>query len=75
MHPLNDYETLRRGREELLRQAEYQRMVRAATRKQWRQRKFFSEFANWLGTHLVSWGHRLEQLGVSKQGKRPVSVH
>ena len=75
MHPMNNYETLRRGREELLRQAESERMARAATRKQRRQRKFSREFANWLGAHLVSWGHRSEQLGVSEQGKRPVSVH
>ncbi len=74
MHPMNNYETLQRGREELLRQAERERMARAATVKQWRQRKFSREFANWLGIHLVSWGHRLEQLGVSEQGKRPVSV-
>ena len=75
MHPLTNYETLQRGREEILRQAERERMARAATRKQRRQRKYSLEFANWLGVHLVSWGHRLEQLGVSKQGKRPVSVH
>jgi len=75
MHPMNNYETLRRGREELLRQAERERMARAAIRKQRRQRKFSLEFANWLGVHLVSLGHRLEQLGVSEQGKRPVSVH
>ncbi len=75
MHPMNNYETLRRGREELLRQAERERMARAAIRKQRRQRKFSREFANWLGAHLVSWGYRLEQPGVSEQGKRPVSVH
>lgn len=75
MHSINNYETLRRGREELLRQAERERMARAATRKQRRQRKFSREFANWLGAHLVSWRHRPEQLGVSEQGKRPVSVH
>ena len=75
MHPMNNYETLRRGREELLRQAERERMARAAIRKQRRQRKFSREFANWLGAHLVSWGYRLEQLGVSEQGKRPVSIH
>ena len=75
MHPMNNYATLRRGREELFRQAERERIARAATVKQWRQRKFSLEFANWLGVHLVSLGHRLEQLGVSEQGKRPVSVH
>src|SRR5437588_11431855 len=74
MHPMNNYETLRRGREELLRQAERERMARAATVKQLRQRKFHREFANWLGIHLVSWGHKLEGLGTSGKGKLPASV-
>jgi hypothetical protein len=54
VHPTDHYDTLRRGREELLRQAEQERMARAALLK----RK-----TNWLGIHLVRWGKKLERFG------------
>ena len=53
LHHYN-YMMVRRQQEELLRQAEYERLIRAAKRKQ-RQ--------NWLGTHLVHWGRKLERFG------------
>ena len=40
MHPLMEYETLCRGREELLRQAEQERLARQVTLKQWWQKLF-----------------------------------
>jgi hypothetical protein len=62
MHSIDHYDTLRRGREELLRQAEQERMARAALLKRktnWTVRKV----ANWLGIHLVRWGKKLERFG------------
>ena len=62
MHPIDHYETLRRGREELLRRAEYERMARKAKIDQGMNRNIHKA-ANWLGMHLVSWGEKLEQVG------------
>ncbi len=38
MHPIDHYETLRRGHEELLRRAEYERMARKARVEQSRSK-------------------------------------
>ncbi len=62
MHPIDHYETLRRGREELLKRAEYERMARKAKIEQGMNRNIHKA-ANWLGTHLVSWGAKLEKFG------------
>jgi hypothetical protein len=62
MHPIDNYETLRRGREELLRQAEYERMARKAIIEQ-RMNRNIHKAGNWLGMHLVSWGEKLEKFG------------
>ena len=40
MHPMNYYETLRVGREELLRQAEQERLARQVVYKRWWQKLF-----------------------------------
>lgn len=63
MHPIDDYETLRRGREELLRQAEQERMARAVWLKRKTNWAFHRKIANWLGIHLVRWGKKLERFG------------
>jgi len=55
MHPIDYSDTLRRGREELLRQAEQERMARAALLKQKMNWTFYLRVANWLGIHLVRW--------------------
>ena len=62
MHPIDRYETIRRGHEELLRRAEYERMARKAKIAQGMNRNIHKA-ANWLGTHLVSWGAKLEKFG------------
>jgi hypothetical protein len=43
MHPMVEYETLRRGREELLRQAAQERLARQVTYKRWWQKLFHVE--------------------------------
>lgn len=63
MHPVDHYDTLRRGREELLRRAEYERMARIATAKQARNWTLYRKAVNWLGTHLVRRSERHEQFG------------
>ena len=65
MRPIDQYDTLRRGREELLRQAEYERMIRAASFKERRQPQLLRSIASWLRTQLLSRGHKLEQPGTA----------
>jgi hypothetical protein len=43
MHPMIQYETLRRGREELLRQAAQERLARQVTYKRWWRKLFHVE--------------------------------
>jgi hypothetical protein len=68
MHPIDHYETIRRGREELLRRAEYERMVRKARVEKVMNRNMRT-VTNWLGMRLVSWGKKLKKFGVF--AKRP----
>jgi hypothetical protein len=72
MHPIEHYETLRRGREELLKRAEYERMARKAriARKAMVEQKTngnIYQAANWLSTRLVSLGEKLEQFGAFRK--------
>ena len=62
MHPIEHYETIRRGHEELLKRAEYERMARKAMVEQGMNRNIH-QAANWLGIRLVSLGEKLEQFG------------
>jgi hypothetical protein len=62
MHPIDHYESLRRGREELLKRAEYERMARKAKVDRIMNRNIHHA-AVWLGIHLVSLGKKLEQFG------------
>jgi hypothetical protein len=61
-HPIDHYDTIRRGRKELLRRAEYERMARKAMIERGMSGSIYKG-ANWLGTHLVSWGEKLERFG------------
>ncbi len=62
MHPIDHYETIRRGHEELLRRAEYEKIARKAKIEQ-RMNRNIHRVANWLSMHLVSWGAKLEKFG------------
>ncbi len=62
MHPIDHYETLRRGREELLKRAEYERMARKAKVDRILNRNIH-HVMNRLGARLVSLGTKLEQFG------------
>jgi hypothetical protein len=68
MRPIDHYDTLRQGREELLRQAEEERMIRAASFKEWRQLHWLRTVANWLRTRLLSRDHHLEQPDTAEKG-------
>src|SRR5712691_9379042 len=62
MHPIDHYVTIRRGQEELRRRAEYERMVRLSSRNKRRtDQKGRQRVDNWLGSHMVSWGQKLER--------------
>jgi len=62
MHPIDHYETIRRGHEELVRRAEHERIARKAMVEQGMNRNIHKA-VNWLGMHLVSWGEKFEQFG------------
>lgn len=62
MHPIDHYDSLRRGREELLKRAEYERMARKAKVDRILNRNIHHA-STWLGIRLVSWGKKLEQFG------------
>ncbi len=62
MHPTDHYDTIRRGHEELIRRAEYERMARKAKIEQGMNRNIHKA-ANWLSIHLVSWSAKLENFG------------
>jgi len=67
MYPIDTYAMARIRQEELLRQAECARLLRTArlqAKSNWRLRQ---QYANWLGTHMVKWGQRLEQFGTGKE--------
>ncbi len=66
MHPIDHYETLRRGREELLKRAEYERLARKAKADRILNRNIHHVMSQ-LGIVLVSLGTRLEQYGSLSQ--------
>ena len=74
MHPIDHYETLRRGREELLKRAEYERMARKAKVDQIMNRNIHHA-ASWLGFRLVSLGEKLEQFGLFAKTRQSHSTY
>ena len=72
MHPIDHYDTLRRGREELLQRAEYERKARKAMIEQ-RMNRIIHKAANWLGMHLVNWGEKLKKFGTFAK-RQPTST-
>ncbi len=62
MFPFDEYSIIRRRQEDLLRQAECERLLRTLQRSE----QLHRTLALWLGTHLVKWGQKLEQLGTLK---------
>ena len=73
MHPTDHYNTIRRGREELLRRAEYERMARKAWVEQGMNRNIYKA-ANWLGMRLVIWGKKLERYGTFTEARHTHST-
>jgi len=74
MHPIDHYATIRRGREELLKRAEYERMARKAKAEKILSRNIH-HVANRLGNHLVSLGKKLEQFGSVAHTRQSHSSH
>nr|HET6904057.1 hypothetical protein [Ktedonobacteraceae bacterium] len=73
MRPIDHYDTLRRGREELLRQAESERMIRAASFKESRQLRLLRTIANWLRVRLLSRDYHLEQSETAEKNTFSIS--
>lgn len=74
MHPIDHSETLRRGREELMKRAEYERMARKAKVDRILNRNIHHA-ATWLGTRLVSLGTKLEHSGSLAKTQPPHSTY
>src|SRR5947208_7397499 len=66
MYPMETYEMARIRQEELLRQAECARLLREARLQSQSNRRLHQHYANWLGTHMMKWGQKLEQFGTGK---------
>ena len=74
MHPTDHYNIIRRGHEELIRRAEYERMARKAMIEQRMNRNIYKA-ANWLGMRLVSWSEKLERFGAfAKRQRTPTTT-
>jgi len=68
LHHYN-YTMYRRRREELMREAEHERLVRAARLQQRRKGGPHLKYAGWLGDHLISLGLKLERFGTLSQAR------
>lgn len=62
MYPIDHYQTLLRGREELMKRAEQERLARKAKVDRILNRNMHHAM-NWLGARLVKLGIRLEHYG------------
>lgn len=62
MYPIDHYQTLLRGREELMKRAEQERLARKAKVDRILNRNIH-HVMNWLGVSLVSLGIKLEHYG------------
>ena len=77
MHPIDHYPTIQRGLDELRRQAEQERIIRAAKLRKQMNSRLVRRFVNWVGTHLVRWGQKLGHFGPSRKtlDSFPASPH
>lgn len=62
MFPFDEYALVRQRQEDMLRQAAYERLVRAHQG----EKGTYRTFVFWLGAHMVEWGQKLERLGTVK---------
>lgn len=63
INPIDYYMLFRRRQEELLRQAAYERMMRAARDERVQRYQLHRNAATWLGRFLMIAGHKLERYG------------
>jgi len=50
---------------DLLQEAEYERLIRAAGLQQPGNRRLHRKFASWIGIQLVRWGRKLQSYGTT----------
>ena len=67
MHPIYSYALAQMRREELLQQAECARLLHTARLQSQSDRRLHQQYANWLGSHMVKWGQKLEQFGTHRE--------
>ena len=65
MFPLHDYELVRMRQEDLLRQAEHWRLIRAIQLQSQGSVRYHRKWAGWLGTLLGVWGRKPEHFGTT----------
>ncbi len=74
MFPIYDYASFMRRQEELLKEAEIQRLVRKAEGKNSGAFRLSRRGASWLGIHMVRWGQKLEQFGTAGNRQCAASI-
>lgn len=74
MFPVDTYAMIQRRQEELLKQAERERLARAARPA---GVSFHRKSASWLAMHLMRWGQRLDSSGKCENAQPvlPASPH
>lgn len=63
MFLINEYTLIRQRQEDMLRQAEHERLLQAMKPGV----QLHKVLIVWFGTHLVKWGQKLEMFGTLKQ--------
>jgi hypothetical protein len=69
MFPLHDYKLVQMRQEDLLREAEHLRLIRAGKLQSQGSVRYHRKWVSSLGTLLVVWGQKLEHFGT------PVEVY
>ena len=59
---------------ELLREAEHERLIRAAELRQLGNWRLHQKVADWIGEQMVSWGHKLQDYGTAPSACRQVAA-
>lgn len=73
MFPMDKYNMIRNHQQDLLQQAEHERLIQEVKHQQ-HGTKFQHKLANWLGMKMVRWGQSLERVGTLETVQRASSA-
>jgi hypothetical protein len=77
MHPLDSYPTIQKGLGELRKEAECERLRRAARLRQLGRLSTLRRFVTWVGGRLARWSLKAEHVGTAEKTLNwvPTSPH